>query len=178
MIKGVIILVKNRMCFPLLVTLILLFSLFPASLTSTASLPLEGHLAPDFTVPLLHGDFLSLQDFKGTPVIINFWATWCPPCRVEMPILQDFYDKQDVIRLIAISSGESLNTVASFIKTNGYTFPIGLDSSTRVSRDYLIRFLPTTFLLDAEGIIRQKHIGILTEEIVEGWLQEYAPSAN
>ena len=122
-----------------------------------------GNLAPDFQLDNLNGQPVSLNDFRGKPVLINFWATWCPPCRSEMPFIQDtFTDKKWIdegLVVLAIDIGESPSTVREFVKNYGLTFPVLLDSTRDVSLEYYIRGIPTTFFIDREGIIQDIRIG-------------------
>ncbi len=125
--------------------------------------PEIGNLAPDFQLDNLDGQSVSLRDFKGRPVLVNFWASWCPPCRSEMPFLQDIFadkkwaDKELVV--LAIYIGESPSTVSEFVKKYGLTFPVLLDITQDVSLEYYVRAIPTTFFIDRQGIIREIRIG-------------------
>jgi peroxiredoxin len=117
--------------------------------------------APDFTVKRLDGTEVSLASLKGKVVMVNFWATWCPPCRGEMPDIEKLYAKTKGLpfEILAISSQESSGTVSGFLKSNKYTFPIYLDSSGSVSRKYGISAIPTTYIIDAEGKMVARMVG-------------------
>jgi len=118
--------------------------------------------AADFTVPGLTGQSLRLGDFKGKVVFLNFWATWCPPCKEEMPSMERLYgryrDKGFTILAVSIDSGGPA-PVAAFAKKLGLTFPIGLDPELRVANQYAMRGLPATFLIDRKGTIAAVAIG-------------------
>ena len=122
-----------------------------------------GNLAPDFQLDDLDGQSVALSDFKGKPVLVNFWASWCPPCRSEMPFIQDtFTDKKwadEGLVVLAIDIGESPSAVSEFVKKYGLTFPVLLDITQDVSLEYYVRGIPTTFFIDREGIIREIRIG-------------------
>lgn len=123
-----------------------------------------GNMAPDFQLTTLEGGEVSLSDFRGKRVMINFWATWCGPCRVEMPDMEDFYLKNDVI-ILAINLTEtepSVQQVQDFVDEFYLSFPILLDETITVATEYEIRPIPTSFLVDSNGIIRNKAFGALT----------------
>ncbi|MCS5695131.1 TlpA family protein disulfide reductase [Desulfofundulus thermocisternus] len=135
-----------------------------------------GQRAPDFTLTTADGEELSLSDFRGRPVVLNFWATWCPPCRAEMPAIQSFYEKTGrEIHVLAVNltaSERSAARVKDFLDAGGFTFPVLLDTRGDVAREYLVRAIPTTFFIDREGIIRARHTGSLTLEMLEEIVKE------
>jgi peroxiredoxin len=118
--------------------------------------------ATDFTVPGLTGQPLRLRDFKGKVVFLNFWATWCPPCKEEMPSMERLYrrhrDKGFTILAVSIDTG-SAAPVAAFVKRFGLTFPIGLDPKFAVANQYTLRGLPTTFVIDKTGNVAGIAVG-------------------
>ena len=123
-----------------------------------------GVKAPDFTVATLEGDQASLSDFKGKKVIINFWATWCGPCREEMPDMQAFYAAgNDEVEILAINV-DPQNDVKGFVEEFNVTFPVLLDTEKEVADNYKIMAYPTTYFIDEKGIIAKKHIGQITLE--------------
>ena len=115
-----------------------------------------GDRAPDFTVLSPDGAPLQLSDFLGQVVIVNFWATWCEPCRQEMPLLQRTYDAHDQegLAVLGVSVGDSSNAVQAYVQALGVSFPIGLDSDRQVSRRYRVFGLPTSVFIDREGLIQ------------------------
>ena len=123
------------------------------SVTSRSGILRVGKPAPDFTLPLLDGGELALSQYQGRPVVINFWASWCPPCRAEMPDFQEMWEEmrgEDVV-FVGIALGESERSARAFAETTGVTYPLGLDETGRISRDYRVTSLPTTVLIDREG---------------------------
>jgi peroxiredoxin len=109
--------------------------------------------AIDFTLEKLGGGKVKLSDFKDKVVILNFWATWCGPCRVEMPSMQSLYDQikdQDVV-MLAVDSQETPEVVDEFIKEFKYTFPVLLDTSGSATAQYSIQAIPTTYIIDRNG---------------------------
>lgn len=120
-----------------------------------------GDRAPDFQLQDLEGNEVSLSSLRGSPILLNFWATWCPTCRLEMPFIQEVYqewtDKGLVI--LAIDMGESTATVREFMQNNNYTIPVLLDTRRVVSQKYNVTAIPTTFFIDRNGVIQDKLIG-------------------
>ncbi|MCE5287041.1 MAG: TlpA family protein disulfide reductase [Pelosinus sp.] len=128
-----------------------------------------GNLAPDFTLRTLDGQMVNLSDFRGKKVILNFWATWCPPCKAEVPEFEKFYQEQqsDNIEIIAVDitdQEKSKEDVADFIKAYGITYPVVLDEKGTAASTYRISAIPTTYILDAQGIIRQKVTGAMSSQ--------------
>ena len=117
--------------------------------------------APDFTLRDLQGNAVRLQDLRGKVVFLNFWATWCPPCRLEMPTMEqlhkEFSDRGLVV--LAVNFRESLDEVRSFLKQHGLTFTTLLDEQERAFGLYRAWSLPTTYLINKEGDIVGKVIG-------------------
>ena len=143
------------------------------SVTVTASAsgpaPKEGQPAPDFSVPLLDGSTFRLSDYRGQAVWINFWATWCPPCRAEMPDVEEVYQSYQGqgLKVVALSIGEARRDVQAYVDRTGLTFNIGLDSDTAVSAQYRIVGIPTHFFVDRDGVLREIRIGALNKKGME-----------
>ncbi len=134
--------------------------------------PLAGYLAPDFTLPTSYGESLTLSDLRGQPVVLNFWATWCPPCRAEMPDLQAASRQfNGRVVFLGIDQGESAAEVSRFRDEYGITYPLLVDADSRVNDEYGIRALPTTIFVDAEGVVSEVYSGILNQAILENRLQ-------
>ncbi len=123
--------------------------------------PEIGKLAPDFTLNGLDGQEVSLRGFRGRPVLLNFWATWCGPCQMEMPLLQAVHEKWagTGLVLLAVNLQEDPVSVREFVESAGYTFPVLLSPGNDVSLAYNIRGIPATFFVDADGVIRDMKIG-------------------
>jgi len=117
--------------------------------------------APDFTLPSIDGPNLRLQEQRGQVVMINFWATWCGPCRVEMPHLARLYDKYrgSGFTVLAVNIDEDPYKAASLAKQLGMRFPVLLDKEKKVSRLYGLSTMPSTILVDREGRVRYVHRG-------------------
>jgi peroxiredoxin len=116
--------------------------------------------APDFELVDVDGDKHRLSDYRGKPLIINFWATWCPPCREEMPSMNRAWSKvKDDVSMLAINVGEDEDTIFIFSADYPIDFPVLLDRSGDVIREWPVKGLPTTFVLDREGNIRYMAVG-------------------
>lgn len=129
----------------------------------------RGDLAPDFELETLDGDTVRLSDFRGKRVMLNFWATWCPPCRAEMPDMQRFHEDKDVVILavnLTDTPNESIEKVEDFIDEFGITFRALLDTETAVANLYQIQPIPTNYLIDSEGFIHNKAFGALNYDIM------------
>ncbi len=127
----------------------------------TAGPPEVGKLAPDLQLNTLDGQSIALSELKGTPVLLNFWATWCGPCRHEMPFLQQIYDErpEETLVLLTINIQESSSQVAQFMQSEGFSFTVLLDSNGNVAQRYNIHGIPTTFFIDKDGVIQEIKIG-------------------
>ncbi|PIC62676.1 thiol-disulfide oxidoreductase [Sporosarcina sp. P13] len=127
--------------------------------------------APDFTLTTLAGETVTLSELKGKKVILNFWATWCPPCKAEMPHMESFYSKltdEDQVELIAVNVTQSeklgVSEVENFVDSYELSFPIPLDETAEVTQLYGVFSMPTTYMIDTQGRIAQKVVGPLDEK--------------
>lgn len=117
--------------------------------------PVVGSPAPPFALAAPDGATVSTADLRGRPVVLNFWATWCAPCRAEMPALQATAEQfAGAVHVIGVNQGETAEQVTAFATAFGIAYPLVLDADDAVSRLYRVRALPTTFLIDADGVVR------------------------
>ncbi|MBO9130860.1 TlpA disulfide reductase family protein [Bacillus sp. 165] len=133
--------------------------------------------APYLSLPQLDGSKIQTSDLKGKKVMLNFWTTWCPPCRAEMPELEQFYKNMssDGIEVVAVNLTESENSienVKSFKDKNHLTFPILLDEKGIYANRFEIISVPTTYFLDENGIIRFKHVGPMSYEMIKEYMDK------
>lgn len=135
--------------------------------------PIAGYLAPDFTLTSTTGDTIALSDFRGKPLVLNFWASWCPPCRSEIPHFQRSsvkYEGQAAI--LGIDQGEPLPVVADFGAAFGVTYPLLLDSDNSVNRQYAVTALPSTIFVDGKGVVREVYTGIVNLAVLEDRIEK------
>ena len=142
-----------------------------AEVNAEITAPYPGYRAPDFAFEDLEGNTVRLSELRGKPVLLNFWATWCPPCRKEIPDLQRFYEQYgDRITLLGIDWGEDVEEVKRFLERYGATYTNLLDKDGKFFVRYRLTGLPTSYWIDEEGIIRGMWLGAMElEEMVEGF---------
>jgi len=139
----------------------------------TGPAPEIGKPAPDFTVNLLDGSVFRLSEQKGKVVWLNFWATWCPPCRAEMPDIQEVWEEEqgsDLV-LVAVDYAESTQTVTEFVEKLGLTFPIGMDSTGQITTNYRVSGFPSHFMIDRNGILREIRVGLMNQATMRAKLE-------
>lgn len=132
--------------------------------------PEAGHTVPAFTLTGLDEQTYDISDFRGKPVVVNFWGTFCPPCVEETPALQRMYEKykDEGVVILGVNLGEKpIVRVENFTKRFGVTYPILLDPELEIRDRYAVRSYPTTFFVDAKGIIREIKVGGMTEGFME-----------
>lgn len=134
--------------------------------------------APDFQLPDLAGEEVSLSDFMGKPVLLNFWAGWCRPCEEEMPYLQQVYEEwsDQGLVVLTVNLGDSPSQVNRFMQSNQLSLPVLLDIKQSLTQEYNVGNIPTTFFIDKNGIIRAKIIGSFqSKEAIETKINQIIP---
>ena len=138
--------------------------------------PAIGHPAPDFQLTSTNGETFDLAALRGTPVVLNFWATWCPPCKAELPELQAASERlAGQVAIVGVNQAEDPERVRAFVDEMGLTFEMPLDERAGVSQAYRVRSLPTTFFIDRTGVIRKMQIGPVTEATLAQLLESIYP---
>lgn len=134
--------------------------------------PLIGRPAPDVTLQTVDGETVSLSSLRGRPVIVNFWASWCVPCRDEFPLLVDAYERYSGqgLEILGIVHDDGPQAASAFASSYGATWPLLMDPANTAWQAYLGAFVPITYFIDRDGIIRSASYGpppsgILDEEI-------------
>ena len=135
------------------------FGVFAAS--SLASSSLEGQVAPDFALKSSTGENLRLSEFRGDVVMINFWATWCGPCRQEMPLLDELYSRYNRVgfNLLGVNIDDDSRRAMQMVEELGVNFPVLFDASKDVSKLYEVEAMPVTVIVDRSGTVRYVHHG-------------------
>lgn len=123
--------------------------------------PQAGFAAPDFSLETLDGQTVTLSELRGQAVLINFWATWCPPCRAEMPAIQQVYERyrSQSFTVLAVDMQETDAQVAAFVDEMGLTFPVLMDRAGNVADRYQVKALPATFFVNRDGVIQNVTLG-------------------
>ena len=159
----------KRVLLPVILVLMLLFTGCSVGYSASTDVPaaLMGRTAPDFQLQDLNGEMVSLSGLRGKPVFINFWATWCPDCREEMPLIQQVYEewvnKSPSLVVLAINVGESKLMAQNYMRENNLSFPALLDITQSVAQEYRTSsfptIFPTSYFIDKNGMILSKAIG-------------------
>jgi peroxiredoxin len=135
-------------------------------------------IAPPFEAQTLTGDIVRLADLRGKTVLVNFWATWCEPCKAEMPDLQAAYENNQSrgFRVLAVNLGEGKSQVATWVKQFGLTFDIVLDDRQQIASEYQIRGQPTSYLIAPDGVITQIYYGPTIRQSLEAAIAPFLSS--
>ena len=144
----------------------------PSGLSNVGEIPAprEGFLAPDFTLQTTAGETITLSNLRGQPVLVNLWATWCPPCRAEMPAMEKMYleykNQGFIVLALDMTYQDNPANIAPFLQEYGITFPVLLDETGAVANLYELRSLPSSFFIDRNGIIKEVVIGGPMSEVL------------
>lgn len=138
----------------------------------------KGNTPPDFELSTLSGDEVKLSDLKGKKVILNFWASWCGPCKAEMPHMQNYYEKNKDsanVEILAVNmttqERRGIEGIEDFVDSHELTFPIPLDKEGSVIDAYSVMTIPTTYMIGTDGTVAHKIIGPMDEKMLEDFVQ-------
>jgi thiol-disulfide isomerase/thioredoxin len=150
-----------------ILAIILALGLVASGCPGEAPAPEVGKQAPDFELDTLDGQTVVLSQLKGRLVLVNFWATWCGPCRHEMPFLQQLYEDWpgSELVLLAVNVGEGSSDVSQFLQSYGFSFPVLLDGQATIAQRYNVMGIPTTFFIDKEGVIQNIKVGTFQSQV-------------
>ena len=155
----------------------LLFLLQPGD-TVVGGHPLSGQAAPEIDLVSLDGERVTLSSLRGRPVLVNFWATWCPPCRAEFPLMVEAYAEHadDGLQILGILHDDAAEGARAFAADQDATWPMLLDPEDEAWKDYLGVGLPTSFYVDADGIVRAFSVGPFSEAGLAAQLATILPA--
>lgn len=164
---------KQKKLFPI----IILVALIAASSAFAQNIR-EGAAAPDFTLTLSTGKQVKLSDYKGKAVLLHFWATWCPPCRAELPemnkLAAKLAGKKDAkLTFLAVCVSDQEKSRADFMKKNNYTFTGGLDKDDSIAGKYAVQGIPTSILISPDGKIEKIRVGAMSPSGLAGFISAY-----
>lgn len=137
--------------------------------------PLVGFMAPNFTLVDKDGNEVTLEQYRGKAVFVNFWASWCPPCKEEMPYIQEAYNEygdEIVFLLVNVTPGDSKEAALNFMDLNNYDMPVLFDLDGSVSDLYRASSIPTSFFIDKDGIIKARHAGSMNYNQIETYINK------
>lgn len=149
------------------------FAIYQTVLNDRADVLQESEQAPDFTLQTLEGERVDLSDYRGQGVLINFWATWCEPCKAEMPAIEQMYQiyGDQGFTVLAVNTGESELSINGFVRNYGLSFPILLDQEKKVTNDlYRIGPLPSSIFVEPNGTINKIVIGEMNSAMIEQYI--------
>ncbi|MEN4013238.1 MAG: TlpA disulfide reductase family protein [Bellilinea sp.] len=142
------------------------------AMTRGRDVPEIGKRFPDFTLEKLAGGKLTFSNLNGKPTVINFWATWCDPCREEMPLLQQVAQNNQDVEVLGVNYNESTAAIEPFVEFYQITFDILLDVDGKIAGKFQVFGFPTTYFVDREGILRAIHVGQLDEDLMRIYLEK------
>ena len=140
----------------------------------------ESGKAFDFEIETFDGEMLRLSDLEGKVVVLNFWASWCPPCRWEMPFFEEMHQeyKDQGVVFLGVAISDTLENARGFAESTGVTYPIGLDTTGEISRNYNVVSLPTTFFIGREGNVERRLTSAANEGVLKVFLRGQLRSRN
>jgi len=158
-----------------LILLAIFMVIFRSSPVQTVRPPQVGSKLGDFSLQSITGETVRLSDYEGRPVLINTWAIWCPPCKAEMPLLNQYYQAHaaEGFVILAINAGDTQAEADAFASQNDLRFPVLLDPGTQLLNQMAIHSFPTSILIGRDGVVKAIHIGLFTQESIEAEITPY-----
>ncbi|WNB91378.1 redoxin domain-containing protein [Bacillus sp. NEB1478] len=137
----------------------------------------EGSIAPNFTLNTLDGKQISLKDYRGKKVILNFWATWCPPCKEEIPEMMRFYKEYHTknVEILAVNlafTETKPQKIKDFVRDYGMTFPIPLDEKNTINKQFRAVSIPTSYFINEKGMVKSRHVGPMDYDFMKKEINE------
>lgn len=170
-LKGLFILLAG-LAAGVLMGMTVIYAIPAASRAQKPAPPATGKTVQDFVLQDLNGSSIRLSSLRGKPVVINFWATWCVPCRDEMPLLSRFSNNlKEKAVFIAINNDEETPVVREYVSKLGIQFPVLLDPGGKINALFYVQSYPNTFFIDSAGILRAQHIGQMDETLLARGLE-------
>ena len=144
-----------------------------SSATGRSGVTRIGKPAPEFAMRLLDGGEFRLSDHQGVPLVINFWASWCPPCRQESPAFERQWRRygDSGIQFVGVDIQDDVSDAEAYVREFGLTFPNGLDADGKITIDYGVIGLPVTFFVGSSGIVEGRWVGAIPEDKLEEWVK-------
>ncbi|MFZ6018588.1 MAG: TlpA family protein disulfide reductase [Chloroflexota bacterium] len=144
----------------------------PLTAQRERQIPQSGQKFPDFSLESLDGEKITFSELVGKPIVVNFWATWCDPCKEEMPLFEAIYRENSGIVMLGVNYNEPANIIRRFVEERGITFPVLLDADGKIAERFQVFGFPTTYFIDRDGILRSTHVGQLDEQILSSYLEK------
>lgn len=144
----------------------------PLTAQRERQIPQSGQKFPDFSLESLDGEKIAFSELVGKPIVVNFWATWCDPCKEEMPLFEAIYRENSGIVVLGVNYNEPANIIRRFVEERGITFPVLLDADGKIAERFQVFGFPTTYFIDRDGILRGTHVGQLDEQILLSYLEK------
>ncbi|GGD13103.1 thiol-disulfide oxidoreductase ResA [Pontibacillus salipaludis] len=163
----------------LLFAIAIVYAIYQSYTEDDSQMITEGDQAPDFTLKTLDGETVQLSDYKGQGVFLNFWATYCPPCKEEMPYMESQYQKfkDKGVQILAVDVAEPKVTVERFVTKYELSFPIPMDTNEGVMNAYGVGPIPVTFLINEKGVVEDRITAGLSEEDIHAYMKQIQPDS-